>query len=131
MGTDPRQPQLPRLMDGRGRIGHLRRVSSGEGPLMKTAVAAIVVFAALPAQAGPVERACLASQAAAQAALCGCIQSAADATLAPSEQRRVAGFFTEPHGSQELRTSSRPGDAALWARYQQFGATAERLCARG
>lgn len=98
---------------------------------MRTALAAMVAVVATPVAAGPVERACLAAQAGAHAALCGCIQSAADATLAPSEQRRVAGFFAEPHGSQELRTSSRPGDAALWQRYQQFGSMAERLCTNG
>jgi len=91
-----------------------------------------VVLAALlfplAAVAGPVERACLAAQSAQSPRLCSCIQAVADMNLQPREQQRVSRFFADPHQSQQLRTSSRPGDAELWQRYQLFGETAERLC---
>ncbi len=86
---------------------------------------------AAPAWAGPVERACLAAPQGVSPEVCRCIQAAADLSLVRSEQDQVARFFNDPHLSQELRTSRRPRDADLWARYKDFGARAEQLCVRG
>lgn len=99
--------------------------------MTRPAVLAVLVAHALPtaALAGPVERACLSAQAAQSPRLCTCLQAVADMNLQPLEQQRVARFFSDPHQSQELRTSSHPGDPELWERYEMFGTAAERLCA--
>lgn len=98
---------------------------------MRRILLALPLMLAAPAWAGPVERACLANSYAATTEVCRCIQTAADQTLARSEQEKVASFFRDPHLSQELRTSRRARDAELWARYKDFGARAEQLCAGG
>jgi len=92
---------------------------------------ALPMMLATPALAGPLERACLAASRDEQVETCRCIQTAADRVLALDEQNIVAKFFQDPHLSQELRTSRRARDADLWARYKDFGAQAEQLCARG
>lgn len=97
---------------------------------MKRLSLALPLLLAEPALAGPLERACLSSPQGGVAEICRCIQTAADEVLAPYEQERVAGFFQDPHLSQELRTSRRPGDADLWLRYKDFGTRAEELCIR-
>jgi hypothetical protein len=93
---------------------------------------AIAVLAALigagAAQAGTIERACLASDRPKSRALCGCIQQVADTTLTGRDQRTAARFFTDPHRAQEVRQSDRTRDAQFWRRYQRFGATAEASC---
>jgi hypothetical protein len=94
---------------------------------MAIAVLATVV-AAGAAQAGTIERACLASDRPKSRALCGCIQQAADVTLSGREQRMAARFFTDPHRAQVVRQSDRHSDEQFWTRYQRFGATAEAYC---
>lgn len=83
------------------------------------------------ANAGTIERACLASERPKSRALCGCIQQAADVTLNGREQRQAARFFADPHRAQEVRQSDRVSDERFWARYQRFGATAEAYCRHG
>lgn len=81
------------------------------------------------AQAGVIERACLAGgRKAASPALCGCIQNVADRTLSWGEQRRAAKLFREPGLAQEVRQSDRGRDARFWQSYRNFGATAQTLC---
>ena len=96
--------------------------------VMAVAAACAVAGAA---QAGTIERACLASDRPKSRSLCGCIQQAADVTLSGREQRIAAGFFADPHRAQEMRQSDRARDERFWARYQRFGATAEAYCRLG
>lgn len=97
------------------------------------AAATCLSLLAIPqvASAGPIENACLSSGRAPGAALCSCIQRAADATLTRRDQRTAARFFSDPGRAQDVRMSTRESDNAFWARYRQFGATAEAQCARG
>lgn len=101
--------------------------------MKKSFALAVVVAAALPASlaaAGPIERACLASdRAAGNRALCGCIQQAADATLSNSDQRRAAKFFKDPESAHSTWVSQSASDDAFWDRYKTFGQTAEAYCA--
>lgn len=103
---------------------------------MKKSMLAAAIFAvSLPlgatlASAGPIERACLQSdRKAANRAVCGCIQQVADMTLRGADQRKAAKFFTNPDQAQEVRMSKRNSDNDFWARYKNFGATAEAYCA--
>lgn len=100
--------------------------------MTRTLLAAVLLAATAPMlQAGPIERACLQSdRAAANRQICGCIQYAANQTLSNSDQRRAAGFFKDPHESQVVRASKSARDNEFWARYRNFGAVAEGLCAR-
>jgi len=61
-------------------------------------------------------------------ALCACIQKVAGTTLSAADQRRGAGFFTNPHLSQEVRASAAPADDQFWANWEHFAATAVRKC---
>lgn len=96
--------------------------------------AAALALLALPlsttfASAGPIESACLrASNGGASRATCGCIQQVADMTLRGGDQRRAAKFFLNPDEAQETRVSKRDSDNAFWARYKQFGETAQAYC---
>lgn len=85
---------------------------------------------AAPAVAGGViEAGCLRSdRPAANRALCRCLQTVADATLSPGHQRRGAAFFADPEKSQRVKASDRAADAAFWARWQRFAATAVKSC---
>ncbi|APX90263.1 hypothetical protein BV394_11450 [Brevirhabdus pacifica] len=92
-------------------------------------ILALTIPVALPADAGPIERACLSGgRKSANRALCGCIQRVADSTLSWSEQRRAAKFFSDPHKAQETRQSSNRKDEQFWRTYKSFGRTAESYC---
>jgi len=54
------------------------------------AAAAFLPLMSSIAAAGPIERACMASDRGASRALCGCIQQAADMTLSGGDQKRAA-----------------------------------------
>lgn len=101
---------------------------------MKNVILPLVALSAFsvttPAHAGGIiERACLsADRSAASARLCGCIQSVADQVLAPSEQRKGAAFFADPHKSQETRQSDNASDAAFWQKWKAYGKKAARAC---
>ena len=99
-------------------------------PLLTVALAAMLYLVAAPAViAGPVERACLRSdRQAATRALCGCSQAAADRVLSGADQRRAAGFFTDPDKAHKVWLSKSERDDAFWDRYKAFGATAEASC---
>jgi hypothetical protein len=95
-------------------------------------VAAVVAFfpvIATDAGAGPIERACMASDRGGNRALCGCIQQAADMTLSGGDQKRAAKFFKNPEAAHATWISQKASDDAFWDRYKQFGATAEASCA--
>lgn len=81
------------------------------------------------AGAGPIERACLASdREAVTPALCACIQAIADQTLVRKEQRLAAGFFADPQRAQEIRQSDNPRHEAFWKRYSYFAEVADSSC---
>jgi hypothetical protein len=101
--------------------------------MKSTTLAAVAAFL-LPilssaAMAGPIERACMASDRGGNRALCGCIQQAADMTLSGGDQRRAAKFFKDPERAHQTWISQRASDDAFWDRYKEFGKTAEATCA--
>ena len=101
---------------------------------MKPMALAAAGAALLPAMtslaaAGPIERACMASDRGASRSLCGCIQQAADMTLSGGDQRRAAKFFKDPEAAHSTWVSQSKSDDAFWERYKSFGQTAEAYCA--
>ncbi|MGL4238834.1 hypothetical protein [Tabrizicola sp.] len=98
-------------------------------PILFAAVAAILPMISGAALAGPIERACMASDRGGNRSLCGCIQQAADMTLSGGDQRRAAKFFKDPEAAHSTWTSQSASDDAFWDRYKNFGATAEASCA--
>jgi hypothetical protein len=101
---------------------------------MKTIALAAAVAALLPAFstaaiAGPIEKACMASDRGGSRSLCGCIQQAADMTLSGGDQRRAAKFFKDPDAAHATWVSQSSSDDAFWERYKSFGQTAEAYCA--
>ncbi len=98
-----------------------------------TFLAAAILGASAPVlEAGPIERACLASgRSAANSALCACIQGAANITLSRSDQSMAARFFKDPHRAQVIRQSGSASHSAFWRRYVSFGQTAEAMCGTG
>lgn len=102
---------------------------------MKPIVLAVAAAAILPllspaVSAGPIERACMASDRGGNRSLCGCIQQAADMTLSRSDQRRAAKLFNDPDRAHATWVSQSSSDDAFWRRYKSFGETAEASCAR-
>ena len=94
-------------------------------------VAAATVFSVMAAGAiaGPIERACMASDRGGNRSLCGCIQQAADLTLSGGDQRRAAKFFKDPEAAHATWVSQSSSDDAFWDRYKSFGSAAEAYCA--
>lgn len=94
------------------------------------ALAAFFPLVPVAAEAGVVERACMASdRSAGNRALCSCIQQVADMTLQGSDQRRAAKFFKDPESAHATWVSQSSADDAFWDRYKNFGTTAEAYCA--
>lgn len=95
------------------------------------AAALVAIFPVMSgvAAAGPIERACMASDRGGNRSLCGCIQQAADQTLSGSDQRRAAKFFKDPDVAHATWISQTSSDDAFWDRYKSFGSTAEAYCA--
>jgi hypothetical protein len=93
------------------------------------AVAVTLTVVSGAALAGPIERACMASDRGGSRSLCGCIQQAADMTLSGGDQRRAAKFFNNPEAAHSTWTSQSKSDDAFWERYKSFGQTAEAYCA--
>jgi hypothetical protein len=90
---------------------------------------AILSLLASSVAADVIERACLTSdRPAADRALCGCIQDVANLTLTPSEQKKAATFFGNPHRAQEVRQSISRSDQRFWERYKLFGQSAKTYC---
>lgn len=97
--------------------------------LFAAATAASFAVISGVAEAGPIERACMASDRGGNRSLCGCIQQAADMTLSGGDQRRAAKFFKDPEAAHATWTSQSKSDDAFWDRYKSFGQTAEAYCA--
>ncbi len=96
--------------------------------LFATAVAASFAVFSGVAEAGPIEKACMASDRGGNRSLCGCIQQAADMTLSGGDQRRAAKFFKDPEAAHATWVSQSSSDDAFWERYKSFGQTAEAYC---
>jgi hypothetical protein len=97
-----------------------------------TLAAAVALFVSMlsgAALAGPIERACMASDRGGSRSLCGCIQQAADMTLSGGDQKRAAKFFKDPEAAHATWVSQSKSDDAFWDRYKSFGQTAEAYCA--
>lgn len=95
--------------------------------LMAAAAAFLPVMSSV-AMAGPIERACMASDRGGNRSLCGCIQQAADQTLSGGDQRRAAKFFKDPEAAHSTWVSQSQSDDAFWDRYKSFGQTAQAYC---
>jgi hypothetical protein len=98
-------------------------------PVALAAALAAAFPLAVPAAAGPIERACMASDRGGDRSLCSCIQQAADMTLSGGDQRRAAKFFKDPDRAHATWVSQSASDDAFWDRYKEFGETAEAYCA--
>ena len=59
---------------------------------------------------------------------CGCVQAVANQSLDASDQRRGAGFFTDPQEAQDVRTSDRTIDERFWLRWKAYGDKAAQIC---
>jgi len=80
---------------------------------------------------GPIQAACQKSgRKQASRAHCGCVQAVANQELSAADQRRGAGYFSDPHALQEVRQSSQSvaSNGRFWAAWKEFGAQAERMC---
>ena len=97
--------------------------------MLLAAAAAFFPIMSSVAMAGPIERACMASDRGGNRSLCGCIQQAADMTLSGGDQRRAAKFFKDPEAAHATWISQSKSDDAFWDRYKSFGQTAEAYCA--
>jgi len=97
--------------------------------ILISAALATAMLTPVAAAAGPIETACNRSdRSQSTRSLCRCIDAVARDTLTRSEQRRAAGFFTDPDEAQRVRMSSSRRDNAFWESYRAFGAAAERIC---
>jgi len=97
--------------------------------VLVAAAAAFFPVMSSVAMAGPIERACMASDRGGNRSLCGCIQQAADMTLSGGDQKRAAKFFKDPEAAHATWVSQSKSDDAFWERYKSFGQTAEAYCA--
>lgn len=97
---------------------------------LSAAVAVLLSMSAGLVAAGPIQRACMASDRGGDRSLCSCIQQAADMTLSGSDQRRAAKFFKDPEAAHVTWVSQKASDDAFWERYKSFGQTAEAYCAK-
>ncbi|WP_135449284.1 MULTISPECIES: hypothetical protein [Tabrizicola] len=98
--------------------------------ILAVAVATSVSMMSAAVWAGPIQRACMASDRGGNRALCSCIQQAADMTLSGADQRRAAKFFRDPDLAHATWVSQTKADDAFWERYKTFGQTAEAYCGR-
>ncbi|WP_374397704.1 hypothetical protein [Tabrizicola sp.] len=96
--------------------------------VLVAAAAAFFPVMSSVAMAGPIERACMASDRGGNRSLCGCIQQAADMTLSGGDQKRAAKFFKDPDAAHATWISQSKSDDAFWERYKSFGQTAEAYC---
>lgn len=89
----------------------------------------VVPTAALPFATGPIYSACRnAGRSQASRARCGCVQAVANQSLSGNDQRRGAGFFSDPQQAQVVRQSDRPADERFWTRWKSYSDSAARQC---
>lgn len=93
------------------------------------AATAALILTPLMAQAGPISRACMASDSKHRSAqVCGCIQQVANQTLDRADQRLAAKFFKKPQMAQDIRMSDNRQHEVFWKKYKEFGDTATKYC---
>lgn len=93
------------------------------------AASAALILSVAAAEAGPISRACMASERNARSyALCGCLQQVANRTLDRGDQRLAAKIFRKPQLAQDIKMSNTASNEAFWRKYQTFGATATQTC---
>ena len=93
------------------------------------AAATALILSSAAVQAGPISRACLASERNVSShALCGCLQQVANRTLDIGEQRRAAKIIRKPQMAQDIKMSNSASNEAFWQRYKNFGAHAAQTC---
>ncbi len=94
------------------------------------AASAALILSSAAAEAGPISRACMASDRNARSyALCGCLQQVANRTLDRSDQRLAAKIFRKPQMAQDIKMSGSSSQKAFWQKYKAFGANATQTCA--
>ena len=78
---------------------------------------------------GPIYSACRsAGRKDASRARCGCVQAVANQSLSSGDQRRGAGFFSDPHQAQVVRQSDNTLDERFWRRWKDYSSSAARMC---
>ena len=78
---------------------------------------------------GPIQVACLKQgRKAASRARCGCVQAVANRELSARDQRRGAGYFSDPHALQQVRQSDNAGNERFWKAWKAYGQRAAALC---
>jgi len=78
---------------------------------------------------GPIYSACRsAGRDQASRARCGCVQAVANQSLNSNDQRRGAGFFSNPQLAQDVRQSDRSIDELFWRRWKDYSESAGRQC---
>lgn len=93
------------------------------------AATAALILTPMMAQAGPISRACMASDSKHRSVqVCGCIQKVANRTLDRSDQKLAAKFFKKPQMAQDIRMSDNRQHEVFWKKYKEFGATASATC---
>ncbi|MGR3801884.1 hypothetical protein [Marinibacterium profundimaris] len=99
-------------------------------PLTLVPVVAVpMMLAPAQAEAGPIKRACMASERRnASDSLCSCLDQVARSSLKRSDQRKASRFFKDPQKAQETRQSDNPKDEAFWLRYRDFTTLAAATC---
>lgn len=88
-----------------------------------------VAVAVVPFASGPIQKACQADgRKAASRTRCGCVQAVADQSLSPTDQRRGAKLFRDPHQLQEIRQSDNAANERFWKVWKEFGQNAAAVC---
>ncbi|NRB05129.1 MAG: arginine transporter [Rhodobacteraceae bacterium] len=83
----------------------------------------------LPFATGPIQQACQqAGRKSASRVRCGCVQAVANRSLSSSDQRRGAGFFSDPQKAQDVRQSDLGSNERFWDRWVEFGTQARQIC---
>lgn len=93
------------------------------------AASAALIVSTAAVQAGPISRACMASDSKNRnSSVCGCIQQVADQTLTSADQRLAAKIFRKPQMAQDIKMSDSRAHEVFWQRYKLFGTTASKAC---
>ena len=93
------------------------------------AASAALIVSTVAVQAGPISRACMASDRKnSNSSVCGCIQQVADQTLTNADQRLAAKIFRKPQMAQDIKMSDNRAHEVFWQRYKVFGSTASKTC---
>ncbi|MEX0367644.1 MAG: hypothetical protein AB3N22_16355 [Ruegeria sp.] len=104
-------------------------VLSGCGGGSSYSSARAVQTTALPFATGPIYSACQqAGRQQASRARCGCVQAVANQSLNANDQRRGAGFFSDPQQAQDVRQSDNAMDERFWRRWKDYSESATRQC---